>query len=92
MTLRVLNEAVADGRALVKRGNKMPTKASNPIRIKAIYLNEVAVTDPQSSGMVMVEIWKDPISGGLFGVDASYLEQVTREIPSPFDKGHIFLL
>ncbi len=42
---------------------------------KAILVTEVTVTDPQSGGEVQVSIFKDPKSGGMFGVDSSYIEQ-----------------
>ena len=42
---------------------------------KAILITEVTVIDPQSGGCVEVTIFKDPESGGMFGIDSSFLEQ-----------------
>tara|TARA_Y100000996_G_C22492631_1_gene630876 strand:+ start:871 stop:1080 length:210 start_codon:yes stop_codon:yes gene_type:complete len=42
---------------------------------KAISVTEVTVIDPQSGGDVQVSIFKDPDSGGMFGIDSSFLEQ-----------------
>jgi hypothetical protein len=40
------------------------------------YITEVTVLDPDSNGEVTVEIWKCTDSGGIFGIDASFAEQV----------------
>ena len=42
---------------------------------KAIHITEVTVTDPSSGGEVQVSIFKDPTSGGMFGIDSSFIEQ-----------------
>lgn len=58
-----------------------------PKLIEAIFIQEIKVIDPETKGEVEVEIWKDPVSGGIFGLDASFLEQITEQvIPSPFDR------
>jgi hypothetical protein len=54
--------------------------------LDAVFVMEIAVPDPNTGEAVAVEIWKDPASGGLFGVDASFLDQVRDNgIPSPFN-------
>lgn len=58
-----------------------------PELIEAIFIQEITVIDPETKGEVAVEIWKDPVSGGIFGLDASFIEQMTEQIiPSPFDR------
>ncbi len=50
------------------------------------FVMEITVPDPDTGEPIAVEIWKDPESGGLFGVDASFLDQVREDgIPSPFN-------
>lgn len=50
---------------------------------EAKYVTAVTVKDPDTGGDVSVEIWKHP-GGGLFGVDSSYLDQVSTVIQDPF--------
>jgi len=56
------------------------------------YIEEVTVRDPDSGGDVQVEIWKDPESGGLFGIDSSYFDQVGDSVVSPFNNGTLIQL
>jgi hypothetical protein len=53
--------------------------------VKAIYAGEVTVKDPETGNEVEMEIWKDPETGGMFGVDSTFLDQVRDYVPSPFD-------
>lgn len=46
---------------------------------KANFVKEVVVTDPDTGGEVSVSIFKDESSGGMFGVDSSYIEQTFDE-------------
>lgn len=57
------------------------------MKIKAVYVKEVLVHDPDTNGDVDLQVYKDPESGGMFAVDASYLDQLNSKIPSPFNKG-----
>ena len=54
--------------------------------IKAKFVDAITVIDPDSKGEVIVEIYKDPVSDGMFGVDSSFIEQVDNIVPSPFNK------
>ena len=59
------------------------------------FLTEVTVTDPHTKDDVPVEIWKDNHTQGVFGVDASFLDQIgehynpftgaRQELPNPPD-------
>ncbi len=60
--------------------------------LKAKFITEVSVVDPDSKGEVHLEIWKDPESGGIFAIDSSYLDQVTDRVLSPFNKGVTLIL
>lgn len=51
------------------------------------YITEITVLDPDSNGDVTVEIWKCTDSGGIFGIDASFAEQVGK-LYNPFT-GHL---
>ena len=53
---------------------------------KVIFIQEVTVTDPDSHLPVEVSIYKDVDSGGLFGVDSSFLE-TEEPVYIPFEKG-----
>jgi hypothetical protein len=58
-----------------------------PKTVEAIFIQEITVVDPDSKGAVEVEIWKDPVTGGIFGIDASFLDHTDRKfVVSPFDK------
>lgn len=61
---------------------------------KAFFIETITVTDPDSNAPVELEVYKDEQSGGLFALDASYLEQdvVNNEIPSPFNKDYMIKL
>jgi len=41
----------------------------------AIFINEVTINDPSSLLDVQVSMFKDIKSGGMFGVDSSFIEQ-----------------
>ena len=43
---------------------------------KAMFVQEVTVIDPDTQSPVQVSIYKDPTSGGMFGIDSSFVEQV----------------
>ena len=49
------------------------------------FIKEIVVIDPDTGLEVHVEIHKDPESGGVFGVDASYLDQLSSVVNSPFN-------
>lgn len=59
------------------------------IMSKAVLISEVTVTDPDTGGEVQVSIFKDKTSGGIFGVDSSFIEQTFEDeeeviVNSPF--------
>ena len=54
----------------------------------AKYVTEITVTDPDSNGEVEMSVYKHQ-NGGMFAIDASFLEQVfeddeTITVPDPF--------
>lgn len=53
---------------------------------KAPYVASISVMDPVSKKPIEVEIYRDPISGGMFGIDASFIERVTDIVVSPFNE------
>jgi len=55
-------------------------------KVKTIYIKEISVIDPDSKLEVHVGIYKDTQSGGIFGVDSSFLDQTDEDIVSPFSK------
>ena len=55
-------------------------------QIKSKFVQVVTVTDPDTKLPVEVEIRKLE-TGGMVGIDASYLEQEVGPVYSPFDKG-----
>jgi len=42
---------------------------------KANLVKEITITDPDTGGDVQVSIFKDVSTGGMFGVDSSFIEQ-----------------
>ena len=55
---------------------------------KAIWIDKVTVTDPETQLPVDIEIYKHK-NGGMFGIDSSYLDQCFDDdedivIPDPF--------
>ncbi len=63
----------------------------------AKFITEIKVTDPDTGNIIEVEIFKEIQSGGIFGVDSSYLlaneeEDETVTLPSLFNDGKVKLL
>jgi hypothetical protein len=44
----------------------------------AKYTATCEVIDPDTNGIVRVRMYKDPVSGGMFGVDESYVEYLVE--------------
>lgn len=53
---------------------------------KAAYVTEIKVIDPDTQIRVTIEIYKDPDSKGLFGVEELFLKQIGRQVPSPYNE------
>lgn len=66
--------------------NEVPASAEEVVTHfnSARYVDVAKVIDPDSNALVELEVWKDEISGGLFAVDASFIEQVDAVVTSPF--------
>jgi hypothetical protein len=45
---------------------------------KAKFVKEIVIEDPDSGGLVEIEIYKHE-NGGMFGIDSSYVDQVLGE-------------
>lgn len=56
-------------------------------RVTAIYVSDITVTDPQTQLPIELEVFKDPESGAMFAIDASFTEQIANVVPSMFNKG-----
>lgn len=61
---------------------------------KAIFIQEVSVTDPESEAPVSISIYKDKTSGGMFGVDSSFLETLEEDenVTEPFNGNKVVLV
>lgn len=81
-----------DGPTCISIQIHWPTNYQRAVR--PVKVTEVAVQDPDFNDgehEVNIEIWKDTVSGGIFGIDTSYLEQVRDiGIPSPFNTKDLF--
>ncbi len=53
----------------------------------ARFITQLVVRDPDTDLPTELEIWQDPTSGALFGIDASLLDQVHEHIRSPYNPG-----
>ncbi len=58
---------------------------------KAIRIKTIFVEDPDSKGDVEIEVYKDPVSGSIFAVDATFIDQVSVFIPGIFSSGTLQL-
>jgi hypothetical protein len=45
---------------------------------RAKFVKEIVVEDPDSGGLIEIEIYKHE-NGGMFGIDSSYVDQVLGE-------------
>lgn len=52
--------------------------------VMAIHAGDVTVADPETGASIEMEVFKDPLSGGMVAVDASYLDQASESFNSPF--------
>ena len=51
---------------------------------KYTYIHELCVNDPDTDEPVHIEVWKDNNSGGVFAIEATYLDQID-EFYNPFN-------
>jgi hypothetical protein len=58
---------------------------------RAIRLRSLSVEDPSSKLNVELTLYKDPVSGSIFGIDDSFVEQVSVFIPSIYNSGTLQL-
>ena len=59
------------------------------------FIQEIMVIDPDTNLEVHVSIYKEIQSGGMFGVDSSYIENEDDgefQLPSIFDNGITILI
>jgi hypothetical protein len=49
----------------------------------ALFVSQVTVTDPDTGNPVQVSIYKHENSGGMFGVDSSFIEQNFEDDETP---------
>jgi hypothetical protein len=49
-------------------------------QLKAVYVTEVKVKDPDSETRVTVGIYKDPESKGLFGVEELFFDHIGEQV------------
>lgn len=49
------------------------------------YITQVTVMDPVTNLPVAVEIHRDNVSGAMFGIDATFAEQVKDDVISPYN-------
>jgi len=52
------------------------------MKTKAKYVEEIVVTDPDTGGLVELDVFKHE-NGGMFAVDASYLDQCYEDDENP---------
>ncbi len=59
--------------------------------IRAIPIKTILIEDPDSREGVELAVYKDPVSGSLFAVDASFVEQVSVFVPGIYNSGTLQL-
>lgn len=52
--------------------------------IQTKFAGRVTVIDPDTNAPVELEVMKDPESGAMLAIDASYIEQVSEVFNSPY--------
>lgn len=67
--------------------NKTPSDQT-----EGVFIKEVTISDPEKNSVIFLEVWRDPVSGGAFGIDATYVDQVDDRIPNPFGNGGFIYL
>lgn len=55
------------------------------IKVFAKHIKVIEVTDPDTGATVEVEIFKDPQSGAIFGIDSTFLVQQSEQVYSPYN-------
>ena len=78
---------------LGKEIQKYEQRSEKPVN-KAHHVAELTVLDPDSNAPVQVSIYKDSISGAMFGIDSSYLLTLSDEdtVIEPFNGKDVLLL
>ena len=59
--------------------------------MKAKFVEEITVKDPDTGGDVVLEVYKHE-NGGIFAIDSSYLDQVSDTITDPFANKFVKLI
>lgn len=49
----------------------------------ATFIQEVTITDPETNAPVTVSMYKHDITGGIFGIDSSFIEQNFEDDETP---------
>lgn len=52
------------------------------MKTKAKYVEEITVTDPDTGGLVELDVFKHE-NGGMFAIDASFLDQCYEDDENP---------
>ncbi len=61
-------------------------------QFNGVWVKEITVKDPDTGNKVQVKIWKDPVTGGIFGIDASWMDCGEKEIiKSPFGDHELYI-
>jgi hypothetical protein len=58
--------------------------------VTAVKVTEITVTDPDTNLPVEVSIFKEVESGGMFGVDSSFLANTEEPVYSVFGNGYVY--
>ncbi|MDD5056513.1 MAG: hypothetical protein PHQ60_01970 [Sideroxydans sp.] len=53
---------------------------------QAIHAGLITVKDPETGCDVELEVLKDPVSGAMMAIDASFLDQVSGSFNSPYNR------
>ena len=67
---------------------KTEKKTDKRLAFQCLLVDIVSVVDPNSGDTVEIEIWKDPESNALLGVEAGFMDGVSECIYSPYNADH----
>ena len=63
-------------------------KESKRLAFQCKFVDIVQVVDPDSGDTTEIEIWKDPESNALLGVEAGFMDGVSEYVYSPYNIDH----
>jgi len=71
---------------------KTENKKADTLALTCKLVDIVQVTDPDSGDTIELEVWRDPESNALLGVESSFMDGTSEHIYSPYNADSILNL